>query len=178
MPVSTWLSIKTLDGTWRASPPDETLATLRSVQRKIGISRVANVTGMDSVGLPVWSAIRPSAKSLATSQGKGTSDKLAYISAVMECVEQHCMESTIPVTHRASVFDAQQSDEYISPFDLPLRRSGCLDARKTLDWAKAKDWETRATRLVPTQLFRMDDFHRDLSNDVFIRSSSGIAAGN
>ena len=49
-------------------------ALLRALQPKlaaVGITRLADVTGLDRVGLPVVLAVRPLGRSLAVSQGKG-----------------------------------------------------------------------------------------------------------
>ena len=59
---------------------------------RIGISRLANITGLDIVGIPTVSAIRPNGKSLCVSQGKGMSLEQARISAIMEAAELHFAE--------------------------------------------------------------------------------------
>ena len=38
---------------------------------RFGITRLADVTGLDRIGIPVWMAVRPNSKTLAVSQGKG-----------------------------------------------------------------------------------------------------------
>jgi YcaO-like protein with predicted kinase domain len=58
-------------GTHRLVPPAETLARLRPLLPKLGITRVANVTGLDTIGIPVAMAVRPNSRSLSVSQGKG-----------------------------------------------------------------------------------------------------------
>lgn len=76
-----------LGGTWRKSEPQQTIQRLRPLLPFCGISRVANVTGLDHLGLDVFVAVRPNSKFLSVSQGKGTSPELAWISAVMESIE-------------------------------------------------------------------------------------------
>ena len=49
---------------WHGSSP---------IRAPFGITRVANVTGLDRIGLPVVLATRPNSRSVAVSQGKGTS---------------------------------------------------------------------------------------------------------
>ncbi|MET0410357.1 MAG: YcaO-like family protein, partial [Polyangiaceae bacterium] len=72
----------------RARSPAETFARLQPLFPLVGITRVANVTGMDSIGIPVFMVVRPNARSLSVSQGKGLSEGAAKISGVMESVEQ------------------------------------------------------------------------------------------
>ena len=57
---------KRLDaGTHRSRTPAETLARIRPLMARFGITRVANVTGLDRVGIPVALAIRPNARAIA-----------------------------------------------------------------------------------------------------------------
>lgn len=76
-----------LQGTIRAEFTDKTLQRLISVLPKVGITRVANITGLDCVGIAVATCIRPNAKHLSVAQGKGLSQQLAEISAIMEALE-------------------------------------------------------------------------------------------
>ncbi len=52
-----------------------------------GITRVGDVTGLDTLGIPTWFACRPNSRSLSVSQGKGVTHSQARISAIMEAVE-------------------------------------------------------------------------------------------
>ncbi|MEA3291901.1 MAG: YcaO-like family protein [Pseudomonadota bacterium] len=74
-------------GTHRTVPPAETLARARPWLREMGITRVANVTGLDRLGIPVVMATRPNSRSISVSQGKGHELDAAKASAVMESVE-------------------------------------------------------------------------------------------
>src|SRR3954452_18760347 len=74
-------------GTHRTRPPRETVAAYRPLMPRLGITRLANITGLDTVGIPVYVAIRPNARSLSTSQGKGLDADSAQASALMESIE-------------------------------------------------------------------------------------------
>src|SRR5271167_229363 len=71
----------------RIRPAAETIAALRPRLGELGITRLARLTGLDYLGIPVWSAIRPNARTLAVSQGKGVDDDAAAASAMMEAIE-------------------------------------------------------------------------------------------
>ncbi len=58
----------------------------------MGITRVANVTGLDRIGIPVVMVCRPNARSLAVSQGKGIDIDAATVSGLMESVELYHAE--------------------------------------------------------------------------------------
>jgi len=77
-----------LGGTYRAHEPRDTLKKLEPlIWDTFGISRVANITGLDNINIPTYTAIRPLSKLVTTSQGKGITHDLAKISAIMESIE-------------------------------------------------------------------------------------------
>lgn len=81
-----------LGGTFRTVPPEVTLTKVEPLLwKEFGITRIANITGLDHIEIPTYIAIRPHAKLLTTSQGKGHNHPLAKISAIMESIEGwHC----------------------------------------------------------------------------------------
>jgi len=81
------------DGPHRSAAPETTLARLRPLLPAVGITRIAVLTGLDVVGIPVAAAYRPNSRSIAVHQGKGRTLMAAKISAVMEAVECYCAES-------------------------------------------------------------------------------------
>jgi len=52
-----------------------------------GISRIADITGLDRVGFPVVQAVRPNARSNVVTQGKAMTREGAAVGAVLECME-------------------------------------------------------------------------------------------
>lgn len=73
--------------------PEDTLRDVRSYFDDVGITRVADITGMDRIGIPVYAAIRPDSKSLAVDSGKGTTRAQAKCSAVMEAIERWAQDA-------------------------------------------------------------------------------------
>jgi Cytidylate kinase/YcaO cyclodehydratase, ATP-ad Mg2+-binding len=74
-------------GTHRVRSPAETWEWLRELLPRAGITRVADVTALDRIGIPVWQAVRPASRNLSVSQGKGATPEAARVSAAMEAVE-------------------------------------------------------------------------------------------
>ncbi len=109
----------------RAVPLERTLALLPELRRRFGITRVADLTYLDRIGLPVYSSVVPRSLDLLTVyNGKGLTRDHARVGAVMEAVERQ-------VAGRLSIdtFEAH-------PSDVP----GALDPRElALDAA----WEGR-----------------------------------
>jgi ribosomal protein S12 methylthiotransferase accessory factor len=55
--------------------------------RRCGVTRLADITGLDRIGVPVFQAIRPMSRALAVHQGKALGVAGAQIGALMESVE-------------------------------------------------------------------------------------------
>src|SRR5579872_3052930 len=89
-----------LGGTIRSQSVNTTLDWLKLLLKKMGITRVANITGLDCLGVPVAISIRPNSKHLAVSQGKGLTLELAMASAIMESAEGYHVENPAePILH-------------------------------------------------------------------------------
>jgi ribosomal protein S12 methylthiotransferase accessory factor len=82
------------DDTHRAIPPEETLRHAESKLPAAGITRVADITNLDRIGIPVFSSIRPLADRGAISvyNGKGATPTEAKVSAIMEGLERYSAE--------------------------------------------------------------------------------------
>ena len=81
-------------GTHRAVSPEETFARVNPKLPAAGVTRVADITGLDRIGIPVFSSIRPTAEGGAISvyNGKGTTAEEAKVSAMMEALERYSAE--------------------------------------------------------------------------------------
>src|SRR5881396_2955816 len=85
-------------GTHRSASLNDTLNRVLRLAPVMGITRVANVTGLDSIGIPVVMVCRPNSRSVAVSQGKGTTLIAAKASGVMESIEgYHAEHITLPL---------------------------------------------------------------------------------
>ena len=77
---------------------EQTVARLKPLMPVFGITRVANVTGLDTIGIPTVMVLRPNSRALAVSQGKGTSLAAAKASGLMESIESyHAERITLPL---------------------------------------------------------------------------------
>lgn len=70
---------------------------LATIAAKTGVTRVADLTGLDRLDIPVAQAVRPMGKSLSTSMGKGIDFEAASIGAIMEAIEVYCAEELAKV---------------------------------------------------------------------------------
>ena len=59
-----------LGGTVREIAAKQTFARMRPILPEFGITRLANVTGPDTIGVPVWTVVRPLGRSLSVHKEK------------------------------------------------------------------------------------------------------------
>src|SRR5688572_1211993 len=111
----------------RDRSPEETRDLVRPRMRDYGITRVAELTGLDTIGMPVYMAIRPLATTIEVSQGKGMTPLLAWLSAVMEAIEL-CICERYFTTEDAFVATAAELDlPYTTTEVTPTERSVISD---------------------------------------------------
>lgn len=79
-------------GTQRLVPPEQTLARIAPILPRVGITRCLDITGLDCLRIPVFSAVRPHSTVLQLSSGKGVTPALARCSALMESIELYHAE--------------------------------------------------------------------------------------
>lgn len=162
--------------TYRTESPSRTIARVRPLFEKFGITRLANITGLDQVGLPTWAVIRPLARSLTVSQGKGLTHELAQASGVMESIELHHAEHFVPRGHQESLAAAARDRAYVHPSLLPIRNDCIPDGAQEVEWIRVTDLFSGNLTLVPRDLVDLD--FRGRPRHVFISSSNGLASGN
>ncbi|MCP4008611.1 MAG: hypothetical protein GY726_03740, partial [Proteobacteria bacterium] len=74
-------------GGHRSSAPRETLRRIEPYLKKIGVTRLANITGLDQLDIPVVGVYRANAKSMVAASGKGVDLDSALVSGAMEAIE-------------------------------------------------------------------------------------------
>lgn len=146
-------------GTHRRRSPVATLAAIQPIAASCGVTRLADVTGLDTIGIPVFQAIRPLARSLSVSQGKGVTRVAARVSALMEAIELHHAEVIAP-----DMRGAARAGDCLAPND-----------GAAIDWCEAIDLLSGSVTRVPHALVSMDYAH---PARVPSATSNGLASGN
>jgi ribosomal protein S12 methylthiotransferase accessory factor len=167
-----------LGGTVRARSAEETLERIKPRIPLFGITRVASVTGLDVLGVPVWMAIRPLARSLTVSQGKGITDALAYISAVMESIEMHHAEHWDATGPIVSLGEAFLDSRFASPAGLSLRSDAKVTDATAVMWVEGQDLASGKPAFLPKELLDLDFRMKRGYSPIFLSSSNGLASGN
>jgi YcaO-like protein with predicted kinase domain len=168
-----------LRGTHRSVAPAETLARLKPLLPKMGITRLANVTGLDTIGIPVVMSVRPNSRSLSVSQGKGLDLDAAKASAAMESIEGFHAERVAGPLLLAS-YDELRADHVVAdPQRLPLSDQRLFRPTLPILWMTGDDWLRNERVCVPYQLVHTAYTMRmrwDLVG--FAASTTGLASGN
>ena len=177
--TSDQLTTKVCDMT-RVCTAADTLARILPRMGDFGITRLADITGLDRIGLPVMLAVRPNARSIAISQGKGTTADHARASALMEAIEiWHAERITCPVRF-ASVDDLENAGEGLIDLSrLPPVPGGPLPRTVRFHWIAAEELFSGDNRLVPYEMVHADYTH-PVAQDArfFAASTNGLASGN
>lgn len=166
------------EGSHRARSPRATLARARRLMKPLGITRLARLTGLDCLGVPVWAAIRPNGRSLATAQGKGLTDEAAAVSALMETIETWHAENLERPVVRGAYRSLRARLPLVDPRRLPRPRRVGMDHGTRLDWIEGWDLATGGPRWVPREAVTLDCVMPASQQPRFDRSSNGIASGN
>lgn len=166
-------------GTHRVSSLEETRARIWPLLRPLGITRVANITGLDCIGIPVVAVYRPNARSLSVAQGKGCTLLAAEVSGAMESIEfYHAENISLPLL-LGSYNQLRFSHPLLDPQLLPKSVVGRWGVDRKLPWISGVDLIEQSETWVPFELVHTD-FTLPLPSSAgcFPMTSNGLASGN
>ena len=145
----------------------------------MGITRIANVTGLDRIGVPVIMVCRPNARSLAVSQGKGVDLDAATASGLMEAVELYHAEHIELPLKLGSQRELSASHSLIGVNRLPHVAGGQFSPDLVMLWIEGLDLLSRERRWLPFESVRTNfTLPAPPGSGCFDCSSNGLASGN
>jgi ribosomal protein S12 methylthiotransferase accessory factor len=155
-------------------PMRTALSIARTLARDLGMTRLADVTGLDRIGLPVWQAVRPWGRSLTVHQGKGLDTDAAQLGACMEAIEcSHAEAWSAPLRH-CRLIDLPPAERAPAADDF-ARRRGAITDTQPLGWAAAERLDGYGQLWVPAATVSLDLVTP--GPDGVTRSSNGQGAG-
>ena len=167
-------------GTHRTAPPERTLERINRVAPVVGLTRLADITGLDRIGIPTVVGHRPNAPTLAVSGGKGFTTLAATVSAGMEAVEiWHAENLLLDVEHTSH--DELHRQGLTMPADLlPITRNALFDPHRPEPWVWGWDVVAQRRTAVPYACVSMGNTdHRPTRRWMpFAAGSNGLAGGN
>jgi len=145
----------------------------------MGITRIANITGLDRIGVPVVMVCRPNSRSLAVSQGKGLDLAAAKASGLMESVEDYHAERIALPLKLGSYEELRHSHRLVDVTKLPRTTSSRFHPSLPVLWIEGYDLLQQEPVWVPHDLVHMRyTLPRLADHGCFMATSNGLASGN
>lgn len=166
-------------GTDRGRTPADTIARVMPLATAFGITRVANLTGLDRTGIPVVMVCRPNARSSAVFHGKGIDLTAAKASGVMEAIETwHAEHVQLPLRF-ASVAELGKSLKTAEVDLLPRIPHSRLNVDAPMLWIEGRNLMDGEAVWAP---FELVNAHSTIdgppTSGCFNGSTNGLASGN
>jgi ribosomal protein S12 methylthiotransferase accessory factor len=173
------LNSQKVDGLDRVIAASETFARLREVGNTLGVTRIADITGLDRVGIPVYSAIVPSSDDgISVYNGKGLRPIDAKVGALMESIErQTALKTRLPYIE-ATYSQLSQQARTLDPRKINQALFEDFTAESLCSWVRGTELFSGEKVWVPAHLAGY------LWNDVphgspfTVSDSNGLASGN
>jgi YcaO-like protein with predicted kinase domain len=166
-------------GTHRIRTPEETLARVIPHMPAMGITRIADVTGLDTIDIPVVMVCRPNSRSVSVSQGKGSTLAAARASGLMESVEGfHAEHLSLPL-RIACMRDMKNSAHIVAPDLLPTVEGSPFHPHYPVTWIESEDLVSGQSFWLPYEMVHTNyTYPRPSGSGCFPASSNGLASGN
>jgi YcaO-like protein with predicted kinase domain len=166
-------------GTDRLISPPETLARVQPFMPAMGITRIANITGLDCIGIPVVMVCRPNSRSLAVSQGKGLDLAAARASGLMESVEFYHAERIQRPVKLASFEEMHYTRRVVDVEGLPRLRRGRFHRNLPLLWIEGVNLLSDEPAWIPYEMVQLNmTLPAPTGTGCFLGGSNGLASGN
>ncbi|HEX8175879.1 MAG TPA: YcaO-like family protein [Pyrinomonadaceae bacterium] len=161
-------------GTHRTVAPAETLARIQPHLASMGVTRCADVSGLDRLGIPVYCAIRPCSRDLQVANGKGLTVTDAKVSALMEAIELfHADHPAVEFRRQSRSSLEREGRPVIAPSILPdYKRENYFSDDFSTDWIVAEDLLMNQEVWVPASMAYV------CNPRLCTFSSNGLASGN
>jgi ribosomal protein S12 methylthiotransferase accessory factor len=163
----------------REVPTEVTYDRMLPHLRRVGITRIADITGLDRIGIPVYNTICPrSFDVLSVYNGKGATPLDAKTSAIMEAVER--FGATLPQRPAAIASYpelAQSGRAVLDPRDFNLELWRGYRLEMPISWIEGFDIMNERSVLVPLWLAGYYMYYHE-TPCYPISTTNGIASGN
>jgi thioglycine synthase len=172
----------TLNGTSRVIPVENTLSHILELSKKIGLTRIADITYMDKLYIPNYSCVLPGTEDyIWVYSGKGPTKKHAKVSAIMESIERY---SSLPTNYTRKFItgtfnELKESYNLLHPDDLVEPLTFDFQNDMLMDYVEGYDIINQENILVPAALalFRYTPNSHSLNPFAF-HHTNGLASGN
>lgn len=168
-----------LRGTHRLVSPAETVERVLPMMRAVGITRVADVTGLDVIGIPVVMVCRPNARSVSVSQGKGLDLDAARASGLMESIEQWHAEHILRPLLFTAAAELSPGRRLVDLAGLPRLSIGSFHPDHKMLWVEGEEIMDGGSLWLPLEVVHTDyTLPLPPGSGCFLTTSTGLASGN
>lgn len=171
--------INFFEGTQRIISPEETISKHENKLKIAGITRITEITHLDRIKIPVFSAIRPTSQEGGVSvyAGKGIGTHQAKASAMMEGFERYSAErqedEEIIVANMREL-----KDDFIDPKTLNLSKEVQHYTNFEIEWSNAFDLIDKKEYLIPSNAIYHPYIPENNCLALFKGNTNGLASGN
>ncbi len=168
-----------VDGSDRVVSAENTLRTMMPIALSLGVSRVADITGLDRLGVSVYSSVVPdSPDPLSVYAGKGLRRVDAKVGAVMEAIERQTAICTRLPFVEASFTCLSRTGSTLDPRSVNQRLKNDYSEDTTYCWSEATNLITQEKCWVPSRYAGY--LWRELPHpSPFVTNdTTGLASGN
>jgi ribosomal protein S12 methylthiotransferase accessory factor YcaO len=172
----------TVNGTSRIKPAHETLSNVMPISKKIGVTRLADITDMDVLRIPNYSAVVPGTEDyIWVYSGKGPTKRHAMASALMESIERY---SSLPSGWlgkfvRSSYSELSKTHKVLHPDEIVEPMRFVYHTDMMMDWLPGYDLVSGEEIMVPASiaLFRYTSSPPAINPFSYFHTN-GLASGN
>ena len=168
----------------RVKHATETLHTVMPLCKRIGVTRISNITYLDHLLIPNYSSVLPSTEdTIWVYGGKGVTKEDAKVSAVMEAIERY---TSLGKAHQRSTLRGRYS-ELVKSYTRVLHPAEVVEAviedftedHSIIDYLPGVDLLSHDEVLVPAEIAMYRYLPKKPANRIFLSShTNGLAAGN
>ncbi len=168
-----------VDGIERVMSAADTIERVTHTAKALGVTRLADITGLDRVGIPVYSSVVPrSNDTLSVYNGKGVRLVDAQVGALMEAIERQTALNTRLTYTEGSFAELSRTCRVLNPRTINQKLADDYSELAIYTWIKGTDLVTGETWWVPAKLagYLWDDVPHPSCFE--INDTTGLASGN
>jgi YcaO-like protein with predicted kinase domain len=168
-----------VDGIERVVPAATTIERVAQAADALGVTRLADITGLDRVGIPVYSSVVPKSRdTLSVYNGKGLRPIDAQAGALMEAIERQTALNARPPFMEGSFLDLSKAHRVLDPKQINQKLAHDYSDDRAYSWVEGLDIVSGESWWVPAKLagYLWDDVPHPSCFEM--NDTTGIASGN
>lgn len=167
-------------GSERTVPAEETLMQANRVAWALGVTRVADITGLDRLGIPVYCAIVPKSDDpISVYNGKGVRPVEAKTGALMEAIERQTALRALLGVVEGSFRELRRGRRAVAdPQTFNCKLHDSYDEDRSYLWTEAYDLLGDEPVMVPAGLVGYGPRYGKKCSPFQVNSTDGLASGN